>query len=126
MWDAINGFRSFGPDNCHPTHWINRKTLARYWPSDRKAAPVATGLLDYFPDACIAVAACSKAANEQHNPGSVMHWDRDKSGDEADALARHLLERGTRDSDNVRHSTKVAWRALANLQKEIEADGQGI
>jgi hypothetical protein len=27
---------------------------------------------------------------------------------------------GTIDNDGVRHSAKVAWRALANLQKEIE------
>jgi hypothetical protein len=33
---------------------------------------------------------------------------------------RHFLERGTIDTDGVRHSAKVAWRALAMLQKEIE------
>ena len=27
---------------------------------------------------------------------------------------------GTFDDDGIRHSTKVAWRALANLQKELE------
>jgi hypothetical protein len=37
-----------------------------------------------------------------------------------DALSRHLIEAGKIDSDGVRHSAKVAWRALANLQKEIE------
>jgi hypothetical protein len=31
-----------------------------------------------------------------------------------------LVDRGKIDTDNVRHSTKVAWRALALLQKEIE------
>jgi hypothetical protein len=51
-----------------------------------------------------------------------MHWDRSKSGDELDALARHLIDAGTVDTDGIRHSTKVAWRALANLQKEIEAE----
>lgn len=86
----------------------------------RKNTPVATGVLDYFPDAIAAVANCSFVGNEQHNPGSPMHWDRSKSGDEADALVRHLMERGTIDDDGVRHSTKVAWRALALLQKEIE------
>ena len=30
---------------------------------------------------------------------------------------------GTIDTDGIRHSAKVAWRALANLQKEIEKDG---
>jgi hypothetical protein len=86
----------------------------------RKATPVATGVLDYFPDAIRAVANCSHVGNEQHNPGTPMHWDRAKSGDEADALVRHLMERGTMDSDGVRHTTKVAWRALALLQKELE------
>jgi hypothetical protein len=35
-------------------------------------------------------------------------------------LMRHFLERGTVDDDGIRHSTKVAWRALALLQKELE------
>lgn len=74
----------------------------------------------YFPKAAAAVAQCSFIANEQHNPGTKMHWDRGKSGDELDALARHLMEAGTIDDDGIRHSTKVAWRALANLEKELE------
>lgn len=88
----------------------------------RKGVPIVTGVLDYFPDAIAAVAECSRIGNEQHNPGSPLHWDRAKSGDESDALGRHLLERGSRDSDGVRHSAKLAWRALALLQKEIEAE----
>jgi len=32
------------------------------------------------------------------------------------------MEAGTIDTDGVRHSAKVAWRALANLQKEIEKE----
>jgi hypothetical protein len=88
----------------------------------RKGVPIVTGVLDYFPDAIAAVAECSRVGNEQHNPGSPLHWDRSKSGDEADALGRHLLERGSFDVDGVRHSAKLAWRALALLQKEIEAE----
>lgn len=87
----------------------------------RKEYPLATGCLDYFPDALMEVAHCSLKGNQQHNPGSPLHWDRSKSTDEADALLRHLRERGTIDTDGVRHSAKVAWRALAMLQKEIEA-----
>ncbi len=90
----------------------------------RKGVPIVTGVLDYFPDAIAAVAECSRVGNEQHNPGSPLHWDRAKSGDEADALGRHLLERGSRDSDGIRHSAKLAWRALALLQKEIEAEAK--
>ena len=81
-------------------------------------------MLKYFPDAIIEVARCSYAGNNQHNPDKPLHWDRSKSGDELDALARHLLESGTIDSDGIRHSAKVAWRALANLQKEIEKDNE--
>lgn len=87
----------------------------------RKGIPIATGFIDYFPDAIAAVAELSKVANEQHNPGQPLHWDRSKSTDEADALMRHFLERGGVDTDGIRHSAKVAWRALALLQKELEA-----
>jgi hypothetical protein len=88
---------------------------------ERKVIPIATGVIDYFPDALAAVAHCSFVGNEQHNPGTALHWDRSKSGDEGDALIRHFMQRGTMDNDGVLHSAKVAWRALALLQKEIEA-----
>ena len=88
----------------------------------RKAVPLATGCIDYFPDALADVANLSRVGNEQHNPGKPLHWDRSKSGDESDALMRHFIDRGTVDTDGVRHSAKVAWRALALLQKEIEAE----
>lgn len=87
---------------------------------ERKQTPIYSGVLMYFPDAIREIARCSFIANEQHNPNTPMHWDRSKSGDELDALARHLLEAGTVDTDGILHSTKVAWRALANLQKELE------
>ncbi len=91
-------------------------------PAERKKFPVASGVLDYFPDALVAVSAVSKAGNDQHNPGLPLRWTRGKSGDEADTLMRHFLQRGTRDTDGHRHSAKVVWRALAMLQKEIEAE----
>lgn len=89
----------------------------------RKAQPLARGVLDYFPDALLAVAELSRIGNEQHNPGQPMHWAKEKSTDEADALLRHLIDRGTVDTDGVRHSAKVAWRALTLLQREIDAEG---
>jgi hypothetical protein len=88
----------------------------------RKNAPMARGLLDYFPRACAAVAELSRIGNEQHNPGQPMHWAREKSTDHADCIVRHLVDRGTLDSDGQRHSTKVAWRALALLQTELEEE----
>lgn len=92
----------------------------------RKETPIFTGVLNYFPDAIREVARCSYVGQQQHNPDKPLAWDRSKSGDELDALTRHLLEAGTIDTDGIRHSAKVAWRALANLQKEIENDNEAI
>jgi hypothetical protein len=89
-------------------------------PEARKAMPIATGVIDYFPDALMDVAALSKIGNDQHNPGLPLHWSRGKSDDHPDCLMRHFIDRGTLDTDGVRHSAKVAWRALAILQLEIE------
>ena len=90
--------------------------------NDRKQRPVFSGVLKYFPDAIMEVAYVSYMGNQQHHPDEPLHWDRNKSTDELDALMRHLISAGTKDTDGVRHSAKVAWRALANLQKEIEND----
>lgn len=88
---------------------------------DRKERPVYSGVLRYFPKALLEVAHCSWMGNEQHNPGEALYWNRSKSTDEADALVRHLIQAGGVDSDGVRHTAKVAWRALALLEKELEA-----
>jgi hypothetical protein len=92
-------------------------------PAARKRFPIASGVLDYFPDAIVAIAEVSHAGNEQHNPGKPLHWDRAKSTDEADTAMRHFMQRGTLDTDGKRHTAKAAWRILALLQKEIEAEG---
>lgn len=89
---------------------------------ERKRFPVGTGVLSYFPDALVAVAQVSYMGNEQHNPGQPLHWARGKSMDQDDTIIRHFLQRGLIDSDGQRHSAKLAWRALAMLQLEIEAD----
>ena len=90
----------------------------------RKNTPVFSGVLKYFPNALKAVARASKAGNDQHHKDKPLHWDRSKSGDELDALTRHLMEAGEIDTDLIRHSAKVCWRALANLQKELEENGE--
>ena len=90
--------------------------------SERKKFPVASGVMEYFPDALVAVANVSWQGNEQHNPGQPLHWARGKSTDEADAMIRHFLQRGTKDKDGIRHTAKMVWRALAMLQKEIEQE----
>ena len=101
----------------------NRATL----PTDkleRKRYPVSSGVLDYFPDAIAAVAHVSWHGNEQHNPGEPLRWSREKSTDQTDTMLRHFLQRGSLDDDGIRHSAKMAWRALAILQLEIEAEGK--
>lgn len=87
----------------------------------RKAFPITTGLLDYFPDACAAVAEVSYLGNEKHNPGQPMHHARSKSNDHADCIGRHLVERGGFDG-KLRHSAALAWRAMALLQEELERE----
>jgi len=89
---------------------------------ERKQRPLYLGVLKYFPDALLEVAHTSWVGNEQHHPGAPIHWDKSKSTDEMDALMRHALGAGTLDTDGVRHSAKVAWRALANLQRELDAE----
>lgn len=58
--------------------------------------------------------------NRQHNGDAPLHWDRTKSLDHADCIARHLIDRRSRDTDGMRHTAKLAWRALALLQTELE------
>lgn len=91
-------------------------------PEMRKTYPICTGVLDYFPDAIAEIAYCSKVGNDQHNPGEPLHWAKEKSMDHSDCVVRHLIDRGKFDMDGVRHSAKVAWRALAMLQTEIEGE----
>ena len=92
----------------------------------RKQYPIFSGVLSYFPDAIAEVSQASIAGNKQHVPGQELHWDRSKSVDDADSLTRHLFQMGEIDDDGVRHSAKVAWRALAILQKELEESGDGL
>ena len=95
---------------------------------ERKDTPVFSGFLAYFPLAIWEVAKLSKRGNDQHNPGKPLHWDRSKSGDEKDALTRHLL--GTTLSqtldEEIEDATAVAWRSMANLQKLMELKGAEI
>lgn len=90
-------------------------------PGERKGTPIGTGVLDYFPAAIAYIARVSKAGNDQHNPGQPLHWARGKSSDHWDCAVRHGIERGTIDTDGLRHTGKAAWRMLAMLQEELEA-----
>ncbi len=90
----------------------------------RKGQPVATGVLAYFGKALKHVAEVSLAGGQQHAPGQPLHWDRSKSKDQLDALSRHLIDHFENpfDTDGKRHLAKVAWRALAQLQLDLEAE----
>lgn len=90
--------------------------------AERNEFPMFDGLLAYFPAALAAVARVSKIGNDQHNPGQPMHWARGKSTDHENKIIRHLVDAGTKDTDGTRHSAKVAWRALALLQEELERE----
>jgi hypothetical protein len=91
--------------------------------AERKRIPLARGVFDYWPAALVALAQLSQAGNDAHNPDEPLHWARGKSDDHADCLLRHFLERGSLDKDGMRHTAKVAWRALCLLQLELEAAG---
>ena len=85
--------------------------------AERKRIPLCSGVLDYFPSALAEVAKRSFFGNEQHNPGEPLHWSRGKSADHLDAAVRHIMERDL---------AGAAWRILAALQLECEANGAPI
>jgi hypothetical protein len=108
---------------------VQKKSLLDGMSSDeRKKYPLVTGCLDYFRDALLYVSNVSLIGNRKHNPGAMLHWDRSKSTDELDALGRHLLCREDMDmidaaypDELVEEAAEMAWRALAYLQKLLEA-----
>jgi hypothetical protein len=89
----------------------------------RKETPIFSGVLKYFPDALKEVAKVSYQGNQQHHPDKPLHWDRNKSTDQLDALMRHLTDyaKGNKiDTDGHLHLAKCAWRCLAQLQLDAE------
>lgn len=104
-----------------PPHGIECLSL----PDDdakRLEYPMAEGLLDYFPNALAEVSRVAAIGNLQHNPGLPLQWAREKSTDHANKIMRHLVDRGRFDGRGVRHTARLAWRALAMLQAELEAE----
>jgi len=86
--------------------------------NNRKGMPVYSGVLTYFPDALKEVSKCSLEGNNQHHKDKPLHWDKNKSIDNEDALVRHLIDHANNpmDDDGILHLAKVAWRGLAALQ----------
>jgi hypothetical protein len=90
-------------DDVSASQWdeINRSALAQKrkgsllpeGAKERKDIPVYTGFINYFPRAIAAVAKISLIGGLQHGQSAeTLHWDRSKSGDELDALMRHILD----------------------------------
>lgn len=91
--------------------------------NERKSVPIYSGVIKYFPLALEEVARVSKVGNDQHNPNQPLHWAREKSTDQLDALTRHLTDHAKGevfDTDGMRHLAKVVWRALAQLELDLE------
>ena len=78
--------------------------------AERKTYPIFSGCINYFPNAIAAVSHLSYKGSQQHHPDQPLHWDKDKSSDELDALMRHMI-----DGD----WEQVCWRALANLERKL-------
>lgn len=91
---------------------------------ERKALPIFTGVLDYFPDALLEVARVSRLGNDQHNPGQPLHWAREKSTDQLDSSLRHQMDHRVNpiDTDGGYHLAKAIWRLCAELQLYLEKE----
>ena len=95
-------------------------------PKERKALPMYSGLLCYFPKALAAVAKQSMIGHLQHySESEPLHWDRSRSQDDRDALVRHLVD--LIDAEQVNDKDKrleavsaIAWRALAIAEKVLD------
>lgn len=85
--------------------------------AERKTYPIYSGFINYFPNAIAAVSHLSYKGSKQHNPDQPTHWDMSKSGDELDALMRHMI-----DGD----WEQVAWRAMANLERKHTGNCQYV
>lgn len=92
-------------------------------PSERKARPVWTGVMMYFPLVWAEVAKVSVLGNKQHVPGQPLHWERGLSADQMDAALRHMLDHGRgelHDVDGALHLAKAVWRLCAELELTLE------
>ena len=94
----------------------------------RSNLPLYSGCFDYFEKALAYVALVSLSGAEKYC-GGVLGWDRSKSTNQLDRIARHLMDIKGRDPSTpqrLRHAGMLAWRALAFLQIELEkAEARG-
>lgn len=131
--DLGGGFFTYrSPSTGAKTHGViaNWNLVDREISVSRKDKPVFSGVLMYFPDALLAVAEHSKKGNDKHNPGQPLHWAKEKSKDQADCIARHLIDIGPNWDEidpetGSLHAAALAWRALALLQTVLERSKDG-
>lgn len=91
----------------------------------RKSYPIFDGFVMYFPRAMAAVAQVSLLGNQQHNPGEPLHWAKGKSMDQKNTMLRHMIDdaMGVRfGPDGQRTKAQAVWRALADLELDLEAE----
>lgn len=119
------------PANCDEDHIgfvsnserePSRQVILSEDQEERNQMALFDGFLAYFPNAAAEVAKLSYAATQQHHPDEEMHWDRSKSLDHKNKIIRHAIDAGRIDDRGQRHSAALAWRAMANLQEELERD----
>jgi len=86
--------------------------------AERKAEPIYSGVLKYFPDALALVARVSQKSNVKHNgPDAPLQWSRSKSADQMDALVRHELTPEHLDAESGEPEIGHAlWRLMAQAQ----------
>jgi hypothetical protein len=94
----------------------------------RKGMPVATGFVQYFPDAMLIASVISRVGAVKHC-GGKLGWDKSKSGDEPDAELRHMIDRfrgdpadaGLEALAHLGHYASKLWRAAADAQRACDA-----
>lgn len=117
--NLCSGFALFTP-KPDPVPECGRDVQLPEDPALRAEYPIFDGFMAYFPNAVAEVARLSYKATQQHHPDEDMHWDRSKSLDHLNKIGRHMIDAGKFDDNGIRHSVMIAWRAMANLQEELE------
>jgi hypothetical protein len=77
--DEIGAAADYAPVTVRTATAPPRKRLIEADSAIRKTYPMASGLLDYFPDALAEVARISYLGNQKHNSGQPMHHAQEKA-----------------------------------------------
>lgn len=126
QWEEYKATQGYKDAYNALTHRLKEERKEDQESEERKGMPVFSGVVKYFPDAIREVSKASMVGNEKHCKGQPLHWNKEVSKDDYDALLRHLMDHQENpvDTDGLLHLAKVAWRALAGLQRYLEDEGQ--